>query len=145
MYHSYLATQLLKDTLVAQFFSWVLFTTLNYIFYLFANLLIFSVPGEVRGLMVPVHGCAYSTQNSRCIRAAWSDWHWLDVTGAVRWGVAARGAVLTQSELDHLPGKLLLSWAILGRKQKWVHGLESCLFAPFRQMSPIAEEEDSLL
>ena len=40
------------------------------------------------------------------------------MSGGVRWGVAARGAVLTQSELDRLPGKLLPSWAILGRKQE---------------------------
>ena len=32
----------------------------------------------------------------------------------MRWGVAARGAVLTQAELDHLLGKLLLPWALLG-------------------------------
>lgn len=82
-------------------------------------MLIFSVSCEVRDLMVPVHGWVYSTQNIPCIQVAWSDWHWLDVSGGVRWGVAARGAVLTQSELDHLPRKLCPSWVVWNESTGW--------------------------
>lgn len=112
-----------------------------YFLYLFANLLIFSVPCEVRDLMVPVHGWVYSTQNSPCIRAAWSDWHWLDVSGGVRWGVAARGAVFTQSELDRLPRKLLPSWAVLGGSRSEPTGWRAVSVPPSDRRAPLLRRE----